>query len=86
VPRDIGLTGRTFADVGALTQASFKSATCANCQAVDITASGAPRIGAGVGISWKTQFGLINVDLTPFVIKQPHDQTQLFRFGFGTRF
>jgi hypothetical protein len=24
--------------------------------------------------------------LTPFVIKQPHDQTQIFRFGFGTRF
>ena len=86
VPRDIGLTGRTFADVGALTQASFKGATCAGCQAVDIAASGAPRIGVGVGISWRTQFGLINVDLTPFVIKQPHDQTQLFRFGFGTRF
>ena len=48
--------------------------------------SGAPRIGAGVGISWRTQFGLINVDLAPFVIKQPHDQTQIFRFGFGTRF
>jgi outer membrane protein insertion porin family len=86
VPRDIGLTGRTFADVGALTQASFKSGTCANCGAVNIVASGAPRIGVGVGVSWKTQFGLINVDLTPFVIKQPHDQTQIFRFGFGTRF
>jgi outer membrane protein insertion porin family len=86
VPRDIGLTGRTFADVGALTQASFKSGSCANCGAVNIVASGAPRIGVGVGVSWKTQFGLINVDLTPFVIKQPHDQTQIFRFGFGTRF
>lgn len=86
VPRDVGLTGRTFADVGALTQASFHGLTCAGCQAVDIAASDAPRVGVGVGVSWKTQFGLINVDLTPFVIKQPHDQTQIFRFGFGTRF
>jgi outer membrane protein insertion porin family len=86
VPRDIGLTGRTFVDVGALTQASFPSGTCTNCPPVSITQSSAPRMGAGVGISWRTQFGLINVDLTPFVIKQPHDQTQIFRFGFGTRF
>jgi outer membrane protein insertion porin family len=86
VPRDIGLTGRTFADVGALTQASFKAGACANCGPIDITASGAPRVGVGVGISWKTTFGLINVDLTPFVLKQAHDQTQIFRFGFGTRF
>ncbi|MEA2736822.1 MAG: outer membrane protein insertion porin family, partial [Acetobacteraceae bacterium] len=48
--------------------------------------SNAPRVGAGVGISWRTSFGLINVDLAPFVIKQPGDQTQIFRFGFGTRF
>jgi outer membrane protein insertion porin family len=45
-----------------------------------------PRGGAGVGISWNTPFGLINIDVTPFVYKQKHDQTQLFRFGFGTRF
>jgi outer membrane protein insertion porin family len=43
-------------------------------------------VGVGVGISWNTAFGLINIDVTPFVIKQPHDQTQIFRFGFGTRF
>jgi outer membrane protein insertion porin family len=51
-----------------------------------VFASPAPRLGAGVGISWHTQFGLLNVDLAPFVIKQKFDQTQIFRFGFGTRF
>ncbi len=86
VPRDIGLTGRTFVDIGGLTQASFPSGTCSGCPPVVITQSGAPRLGAGVGISWRTAFGLINIDLAPFVLKQPHDQTQLFRFGFGTRF
>jgi outer membrane protein insertion porin family len=86
VPRDIGLTGRAFVDVGALSQASFPSGTCSGCGAVNIVQSSAPRVGAGVGVSWRTQFGLINIDLAPFVIKQPHDQTQIFRFGFGTRF
>jgi outer membrane protein insertion porin family len=89
VSPDLGLSGRAFIDVGSLTEASFRSTTA--CQAsifqrCDIAASSAPRVGAGVGISWRTAFGLINVDLAPIVIKQPGDQTQVFRFGFGTRF
>jgi outer membrane protein insertion porin family len=87
VSPDLGLSGRAFVDVGALTQASFRNGGgCAPGVVCEIEASPAPRVGAGVGISWRTGFGLINVDLTPFVIKQPGDQTQIFRFGFGTRF
>ena len=87
VPKDIGLTGRAFIDVGGLTQASFPHGTCSGCGPISIISqSSAPRVGAGVGVSWRTQFGLINVDLAPFVIKQQYDQTQIFRFGFGTRF
>jgi len=89
VSADLGLSGRTFVDVGALSEANFRNA--GQCKEVDggtcqISASSAPRLGAGVGISWRTAFGLINIDLAPFVIKQEHDQTQIFRFGFGTRF
>ncbi len=90
VSPDLGLSGRAFVDVGGLTGASFQgSGACIEpgtntpCQIVD---SPAARLGAGIGISWRTQFGLLNVDLAPFVIKQPFDQTQIFRFGFGTRF
>ena len=88
VPPDLGLNGRVFVDVGALTQASFRPGSCsiaagASCK---ISESSAPRVGAGAGISWRTAFGLINIDLAPFVIKQRGDQTQVFRFGFGTRF
>ena len=89
VSADLGLTGRAFVDVGALSDANFKdpnSCTVSATSACQITQSAAPRIGAGVGISWRTQFGLINIDLAPFVVKQAHDQTQIFRFGFGTRF
>ncbi len=89
VSADLGLSGRTFVDVGSLTQSSFESGSCAkaaNGVCPTINASSAPRVGAGVGVSWRTSFGLINIDLAPFVIKQSQDQTQLFRFGFGTRF
>jgi outer membrane protein insertion porin family len=89
VSPDLGLSGRAFVDVGGLTQANFITSTCSravNGVCPTINASAAPRVGAGVGLSWQTSFGLINVDLAPFVIKQSQDQTQIFRFGFGTRF
>jgi outer membrane protein insertion porin family len=88
VSPDLGLNGRAFVDVGGLSESSFRPGSCTVSAGVSCTveASAAPRVGAGVGISWRTAFGLINVDLTPFVIKQPGDQTQIFRFGFGTRF
>jgi outer membrane protein insertion porin family len=90
VSPDLGLSGRAFVDIGGLTGASFKnSGVCVEPgtgQPCVIADSPAARLGAGVGISWRTQFGLLNVDLAPFVIKQPFDQTQIFRFGFGTRF
>jgi outer membrane protein insertion porin family len=89
ISADIGLSGRAFVDIGGLTQASFKNGNVcveSNGEPCLILASAAPRVGIGVGLSWHTQFGLLNVDLTPFVIKQPKDQTQVFRFGFGTRF
>jgi outer membrane protein insertion porin family len=89
VSPDLGLSAHTFIDVGALTEANFESNSCptqpsGTCPPID--ASSAPRVGIGFGISWRSGFGLINIDLTPFTIKQPGDQTQLFRFGFGTRF
>ena len=88
VSPDLGLNGRAFVDVGALTNSSFRSGSCIVSPGVscDVRSSSTPRIGAGVGISWRTSFGLINVDLAPFVYKQTGDQTQIFRFGFGTRF
>ncbi len=94
VSPDFGLSGHTFVDLGALTQGNFESGVCPNSnlpgaggsQCPPVSNSGAPRIGAGIGITWRSGFGLINVDVTPFVVKQPFDQTQIFRFGFGTRF
>lgn len=91
IPPDFGLSGHTFVDIGALTQGNFESGVCPNSPlggttCPPVTNYAAPRVGAGFGVTWRSGFGLINVDVTPFVVKQPFDQTQIFRFGFGTRF
>ena len=79
ISADFGLSGRTFVDVGSLSQVTQLAGT----QVFD---DAGPRVGAGVGVSWKTPFGLINIDLAEPIIKHKYDQTQIFRFGFGTRF
>ena len=53
---------------------------------IPVSHNSSPRVGAGVGVSWRTPFGLINLDVAQAVVKDKNDQTQLFRFGFGTRF
>jgi outer membrane protein insertion porin family len=45
-----------------------------------------PRVGVGIGFSWRSPIGLINIDFAKAVVKKDYDKTQLFRLGFGTRF
>lgn len=77
LPAELGLVGRAFVDVGSLSQSA---------KGPNVVDDASPRVGAGVGISWRSPFGLINVDLAQAVVKRHYDQTQIFRFGFGTRF
>jgi outer membrane protein insertion porin family len=83
LPAELGLIGRAFVDVGSLSQLDRSSPTLANVRVAD---EASPRVGAGVGISWRSPFGLINIDLAQAVVKKSYDETQVFRFGFGTRF
>jgi len=83
VSPDLGLSGRVFVDMGGLSQVSALYVGGVRQPLVD---SASPRIGTGVGISWKTPFGLINLDFAQAVLKQHYDETQFFRLGFGTRF
>jgi outer membrane protein insertion porin family len=84
VSPDLGLTGRTFVDIGSLSQVS--TITTGIGASTIIVDDPSPRVGVGVGVSWKTPFGLINLDVGYPVVKKKYDQTQVFRFGFGTRF
>ncbi len=77
LPSEVGLTGRAFVDVGGL------SGTVRGPEVADDTS---PRVGVGVGVSWRSPFGVINLDFGQAVVRRSYDETQVFRFGFGTRF
>jgi outer membrane protein insertion porin family len=77
LPSELGLIGRAFVDIGSLSQSE---------KGPNVADDATPRVGAGVGISWRSPFGLINIDIAQAVAKQRYDETQVFRFGFGTRF
>lgn len=83
VSPDLGISGRTFVDFGGLSGVGPVYLNGVRQPFVD---SSAPRMGTGFGVSWKTPFGLINIDIAEAVLKQKYDTTQLVRFGFGTRF
>ena len=84
VSQDLGITGRFFADVGSLSKVGALHDSSGVL--VPITDDASPRVGIGFGISWKTPFGLLNIDLGYPVVRKKYDQTQQVRFGFGTRF
>lgn len=77
LPSELGLTGRAFVDVGGLTR---------TVSGPGIGDDNTPRVGAGVGVSWRSPLGLINIDVAQAIAKERYDETQLVRFGFGTRF
>ncbi len=80
VSPDLGISGFAFVDVGSLY--GVKSIPDAG----PIYNYTGPRVGAGVGVSWNTPFGLINLSIAQPVVKQRDDQIQQFRVSFGTRF
>jgi outer membrane protein insertion porin family len=78
VPQELGLVGRAFVDVGSLSETPLSG--------TGVVDDASPRVGAGVGVSWRTPLGLINIDVAQAVVKKDYDETQTVRFGFGTRF
>ncbi|MFM7611661.1 MAG: outer membrane protein assembly factor BamA, partial [Alphaproteobacteria bacterium] len=83
VPNELGLLGRTFVDVGSLSGIPDSYFNRSGARPVD---DGDPRVSVGVGFSWRSPIGLINIDFGKAVVKKDYDKTQLFRLGFGTRF
>lgn len=79
VSPDLGVSGFAFVDVGALWGAR-------SIDGARLRDNDSPRVGAGIGISWNTPFGLIDLSLAQPVVKKRGDQTQQFRISFGSRF
>ena len=78
LPKEFGILGKAFTDLGTLTLAPEKGA--------NVLDTGSLRASAGFGVAWKSPFGPIRVDIAKPYKKESFDKTELFRFSFGTRF
>ena len=80
MPQDIGLRSSVFVDSGTLygNQADLYG---------DVLKDGsALRASAGVGLTWSSPFGVINLSYAVPFLKQDYDKVENFRFGFGNQF
>ena len=78
LPEDLGIKAFVFTDAGSLWDTDAKGP-----EVVDSTGI---RASVGAGLSWASAFGLIRVDFAQAILKETEDDTEFFRFSFGTRF
>jgi outer membrane protein insertion porin family len=88
---DLGISGRYFVDAGSLAGVRVKNLyTNLRTDGANYTPiSGdtlTPRVSTGFGISWKSPFGLVNIDAAVPIIKSRNDRLYPIRFGFGQQF
>lgn len=81
LPDELGVKGHVFYDAGLLTASKETPG-----QGDIFRDSNKIRMSAGVGVSWKSPFGPIRLDLAHPIAKEPYDQTETLKFSFGTRF
>ena len=79
LPEEYQIRGRVFSDFGTLTGTDFEDD-------IDLNDSSALRLSVGFGLTWVSPFGPLAVDLAYPVLKEPFDETELFRFSVGTTF
>ena len=78
LPEDLGILGAVFVDAG--------SVFGVDDNGPGILDDSGPRVTVGFGLSWKSPFGPIRIDLSQPVVKEDEDVVENFRFSFGTRF
>jgi outer membrane protein insertion porin family len=78
LPNELGIKGRLFSDFGSTGSPDTSLGTVEDSKSL--------RASVGIGISWKSPFGPIAVDLSKAVLKEEFDDEELLRFDFGARF
>jgi outer membrane protein insertion porin family len=78
MPDDLGVRTFLFSDIGSLWQVDATGPEVRDMNSVRAT--------IGMGIEFVTAFGRIGVDFAHPLLKESFDQTELFRFSFGTQF
>lgn len=80
LPQELGVGGKIFSDFGTL--GHFTDLMSPE-QIYDVVSL---RVSLGTGVVWKSPVGPLSIDLGIPIRKETFDQTELFRFNFGTRF
>ncbi len=78
LPKDLGVRGSVFSEVGALWKSGLPDA--------GILDSSSARVTYGVGLSWMSPIGQIRFDFAWPLKVEEFDRTERFRFSFGSRF
>ena len=78
LPAEFGLNGRAFTDFG--------STGGIDTTRPNVEDTGSLRASAGIGVTWKSPFGPLGLDLGIPFLKESFDSTELIRVNFGTRF
>ena len=78
LPEELGILGHAFSDFGTLWNLDDSGP--------EIVDESSLRASVGLGLSWRSPFGPVRVDLAAPVAKEDFDETESFRFNFGTRF
>ena len=78
LPEELGLRGAAFTDFGILTDVDDEGP--------EILDESAIRVSVGAGVSWRSPFGPVRLDLAFPVVSEEFDREETFRFSFGTRF
>ncbi len=78
LPAELGVAGRVFTDIGSAGEIATTR--------TGIEDTGSLRASIGFGVTWKSPFGPLGLDLGIPVVKESFDETELVRVNFGTRF
>lgn len=78
LPEEFGLLGHAFTDVGTLGKVDISDPNVKDDETI--------RVSIGTGVSWKSPFGPIRLDVALPIRKEGYDKKELIRFSFGTRF
>jgi outer membrane protein insertion porin family len=86
LPKDAGLKGAVFADVGSLWDYKGPTSWSVTGETLSPQDVSSPRASVGVGLIWNSPFGPLRFDYSVPLLKQDFDRIQQFRFGGGTKF
>jgi outer membrane protein insertion porin family len=86
LPKDAGLKGAVFADVGSLYDYRGPTSWAVTGETLNPADVSSPRASVGVGLIWNSPFGPLRFDYSVPLLKQDYDKIQQFRFGGGTKF